>query len=498
MINKKSLLYNEYSLYVFSFFISILTYGFALTNYSLTVDSESPAFPDYSMSLGRWGTNLIRYRIFEGHLPYFTLLLGLLFLSLSAVELTKIFRLKNIYSFIFCALFLSVPQHAYQLAFTMQADAVPIGFYCSILGVHLFISNISNLKEINSVIKLLFSCLLITFTIAIYQALVFIPVITYLVFIFININEKTFVFKYELKRLLCFILLMVISLILYYLSVKLFCPPIEDGYLSSYTAGGDNNRFVDFYNLWIDNIRGDFYYGDKTFLFASISSLFLIVSFAIEKKNFFIKLLCLLTLLITPFFISFFITNGSNPPRLYVSSTIIFGFLITYLIMKINISYIKQYLFIIILLVCSNIYLITNLFYSNYKIFNHDVTIAKKIETTIQNKYPDFDSNTDYVYFYGALPESNYEKLKLPNSEVFGGSLFAWDGGNNWRIINFFRFNDIAYFRFLDDKRSFDLIKDSIPAMPQWPSSESVKKINNVVVVKIGSTPGALLPLQQK
>ena len=83
----KKLFFKNYSVLLFSFIISFVTYGFALTNYSLTVDSESPAFSDYSMGLGRWGTNLIRYRIFEGHLPYFTLLLGLIFLSLSAVEL---------------------------------------------------------------------------------------------------------------------------------------------------------------------------------------------------------------------------------------------------------------------------------------------------------------------------------------------------------------------------------------------------------------------------
>jgi hypothetical protein len=164
--------------------------------------------------------------------------------------------------------------------------------------------------------------------------------------------------------------------------------------------------------------------------------------------------------------------------------------------MKLDSNFIKQYLFLVVLLVCANVYFITNLFYSNYKIANHDLSVAKKIDATIQSKYPDFNPDTDYIYFYGALPESNYNKLRLPNSDVFSGSLFTWDGGNNWRIINFFRFNDIAYYRFLDDKKSFDLIKDSIPAMPLWPSPESVKKINNVMIVKIGSTQGALLPIQ--
>ncbi len=488
---------NTFQLFLFSLLVSFITYGFALTNYTLTVDSESPAFPDYSMGLGRWGTNLVRYRIFEGHLPYFTLLLGLVFLSLSATELTKIFNFKKPHSFVFCALFLTLPQHAYQLAFTMQADAVPIGFFCSILGVNLFVKNIDNYKNKLSILKLALSSLLILFTIAIYQALVFIPIITYMVYFFLNINKEEVRLKTEFLKLFYFIILLIISAILYYISVKIFCPPVEGGYLASYASGGTNDRFVDFYNLWIDNIRGDFYYGDKTFLLTSLASIFLIVLFFKQKKNIVLNILCLLAMLIMPFIISFFITNGAHPPRLYVSSSIIFGFLITYLISKtVKEEYLQQLSFVIILIVLTNIYFITNLFYSSNKIFNHDLSLAKKIDATIQDKYPDFNPNLHYVYFYGALPTSNHDKLKLPNSDVFGGSLFTWDGGNNWRIINFFRFNDVAYYKFLDDKESFNKIKDSISTMPLWPEKKSVKKIDNVVIVKIGSTPGTPLPFQ--
>jgi len=494
---EKQHLFSKFQLQFFSVFISFITYGFALTNYSLTVDSESPAFADYSLGLGRWGTNLVRYRIFEGLLPYFTLLLGLFFLSLSAVELSKIFRLKGIYAYVFCALFLTLPQHAYQLAFTMQADAVPIGFFCSILGLSLFIKNIQNPKNLNSVLMLFIACLLITFTISIYQALIFIPVTGYVVYFFINIYNETFNLKKEFIKLCYFILFMIVAVILYYISVKIFCPPMEGGYLSSYTSGGESgNKFVNFYNLWVDNIRGDFFYGDKTFLFTSIAALLLLVTFFKEKGNALLKSLCLLIMLVIPFLISFPITNGSHPPRLYVSSSIIFGFLIVHLMRKVKEKNIQPVLLLVSLIVFANIYFITNLFYSNYKIFNHDLTIAKKMDNIIQNKYPDFNPNISYVYFYGALPESNHDKLKLPNSDVFGGSLFRWDGGNNWRIINFFRVNDVAYYKFLDDKDAYNKVKDSIPSMPKWPNPESIKKVDNVMIIKIGDTEGAKLPFQ--
>ncbi len=110
----------EFFLYLFAIIVGFITYGFALTNFSLTVDSESPVYPHYALEHGRWGTNLVRYHLFNGLFPYYTLLFGLLFLSLTAVEITKILKIKGIYSYIFCLLFLSFPQHAYQLVFTME------------------------------------------------------------------------------------------------------------------------------------------------------------------------------------------------------------------------------------------------------------------------------------------------------------------------------------------------------------------------------------------
>lgn len=493
----KQRLSNEFLLYGFSIIICVLAYCYPLTNYILTVDSESPVFPDYSMGLGRWGTNLIRYHIFEGLLPYITLLIGLVFLALSAVEMTKIFKFQRVYAFIFCALFLSFPQHAYQLAFTMQADAVPIGIFCSILGINIFLSGYKNIKTLYGIGKLILSCLLITFSIAVYQALVLIPATVYAIYFFNNTFKDDYNTKRELKEAGLFIVLMIISSLFYYISVKLFCPPVEGGYLSSYTSGNSGNRFSDFYDLLVANIKGNFYYGEKTYLFASLAGLIIFIKIFINRNNLILKIVSLIGIVIAPYIISFFITNGYNPPRLYVASTMVYGFLITFLLHHINFKFIRQSLFTILIIVLANIYFITNLFYSANKIFMHDLNVAHEINNTIVKKYPKFDSNSTYVYFYGALPMSNYEKIQLPNTDVFSGSLFRWDGGSNWRIINFFRVNDIGYYRFLDDKQSFNKIKDSIQQLPVWPDTESVKQIDNVIIVKIGDTPGVPLPIQQ-
>ncbi len=48
---------------------------------------------------------------------------------------------------------------------------------------------------------------------------------------------------------------------------------------------------------------------------------------------------------------------------------------------------------------------------------------------------------------------------------------------------------DIAEYSMIT-KDKFDLVKDSITKMPVWPNPESVKMINNTVIIKLGNNKG--------
>ena len=485
---------NYFKLLAFSILISLVAYGFTLTNFSLSIDSEQVFYPDTSLSLGRWGTNLVRYHIFKGIIPYFTLLLSLLFLSITAVELSKLFRLKNITGYIFCGLFLTFPQMAYQLVFTMQADAVALGFLTSVLTVKFFLK----FREISFSIKSLafftLGSLLFMFTIAIYQALCFLPLTIYAIVLFQNTyRDKEYDLKKEFKSIALFILLTIVSVILYFISVKIFCPNGNgSGFLASYNQGSYNNIFSNFLKLLFTNFKGNAYYGEKTFIIAGIASILIIISFLFkQKKLIFIRLILLLSIIIIPFVISFFITGNYNPPRLYVASGIVFAFIIVHLISIIKLE--KTHLIFSFIIILINIYFITMLFWSHSKVYNHDINIAKNIDLGIRIKYPEFNPNEDYVYFFGSIPYAEHEKFRLPDSEVFGGSFFVWDGGSNDRIINFMKFSDVAHYRKIDNKETYLKIKDSIESMPTWPRIGYIKKVDNVIIVKLGDTKGARL-----
>lgn len=476
----------QFFLYVFSILVVFVAYGFALTNFSLSVDSESPIYPHSSLELGRWGTNLVRYHLMNGLYPFFTLLFGLIFLALTAVEVTKILNIKGVFSFIFCLLFLSFPQHAYQLVFTMQADAIPLGYFLGTLGVGFYLKETKT--KIWKIINFILTIVFFVFAIATYQILIFIPVMLYLIYFFTQIDKPEISIKQEFKKAFVFCGLLLISVIIYLLSIKLFIKTSSSSYLEGYASGNLDNPFVAFYNLLVDNLYGNFYYGEKPFILTTFCVLISIIYFIRNKTNTLLKVLIFLGLLIIPFSMSFFIRNGYHPPRLYVGSTLAFAFIIIFVLQKIPKRFYNQMLFVGVMMYLWNVFFVTNLFYSQNKIFKHDLEIAKDIKQKI-NQFEDFNPDTDYVYFYGSLPESNHIKLALPNSEVFAGSIFRW-GEDNWRMINFFRFNDIAYYRFMDDETSYNRVKDKFSTMPIYPLKGSIQKIENVVVVRLSQKKG--------
>jgi hypothetical protein len=484
----KTLSNDYYKLFFFSIAAAFVAYGFALSNFSLSIDSEQTFYSDYVLNLGRWGTTLFRYHIFGGITPYFTLLLGLIFLSLASIETARLFRLSGIAAYVFCGVFLTFPQMAYQLVFTMQSDILGCGFLTGALAVSLFVKSTSGPISLKSGINFIAAALLYMFTIALNQSLALIPVIIYTIVLYQNTFNEEYSLKTEVKKLLLFVGLCALSVIFYYLSVKIICPP-GAGLSDSYSTGTNDGGIIGFLKLWGTHLGGNSYYGEKTFIVATLAVLAFLIRFAIkDRKRYTIRFLLLAGMLVLPFILSFFITSGYHPPRIYVASGIVFGFLVTSLASTVSFS--KLSMNFIALIVVANIYFISMLFWSNSRVYNHDIKIAKNIDQSIRAKYPDFDETKDFVYFYGAVPYAEHEKFRLPNSEVFGGSFFVWDGGSNHRINSFMRFSDVADYKIINSSETFNKMKDSIAPMPIWPKDGYIKRVDNVIIVRLGETKG--------
>jgi hypothetical protein len=484
---------NPYKLFVFSFLLAIITYGFALTNFTLTVDNEIPILPNYGLDLGRWGHNLILYHLLGGHFQYFSLILSLFLYSVSAVKISNLFKFNNYAAYFFCALFITFPQISYQVVFGMMSVIAGLGVLLSTICVELFLKTIEEKSFFKRIMLFSLIGVILMFNLSLYQAFILIPVVLYLILFFQKIFEENFNLNFEIKKGLLLFLIIIISGILYYLSVKIICPIQQGGYIDSFVNGGSaDNQFLNFCSIWLKNLVGNFYYGSFTFIIATLASISLFVMFFIKKENTFIRFLTLLVILLMPFLMSSIITNGYHPPRLYLTSNIVFAFIIVF-----TLNYFKLNLFNITkvgitLILITHFYFVSHLFYSANKIYKHDKKIAEKIDYIIQNKYPNFSSTEKQIYFYGSFHYDYHQKFRLKNSEIFGGSIYSWDNGSNYRIINFFKEADVAEYNMIT-KEKFDLAKDSISKMPIWPNPESIKIINEAVIVKLGGEKGSPL-----
>jgi hypothetical protein len=484
----------DFKLYFFTVLLSIISYGFALSNYTLSVDNEIPILADFGLDLGRWGQNLIRFHLFKGHLEYFTMLVGLFFFSVTAVRLAKLFNFKDISAYLFCGLFITFPQISYQVVFYMMSDIAGLGMLLAVLSVEIFIKYINNPSKIKTISYFLLASLLIMFLTSLYQILIIVPATIYVIHFFQNTFKEDFDLKKELKNTLFFVGLILFSAVLYSLSVKIICPPIkDDGYLQSFTSGSTNNMFSMFFEIWKENVKGNFYFGEKLFVLVIILSLFLAVQFIIIKKYFLFRFLVLFFLILSPFLVSFFITNGYHPPRIYVTSSIVFAFIIVFTInnFKITIPSNVSNLLVILIIIC-NIYFITSLFYACNKIYLYDKRNAEKMYDLLLKKYPNFETTEKVVYFHGFYDFEKHQVFRLERSEIFGGSIFQWGEADNYRVNNFFKLSNIADFNMVN-KEQYETIKDSIDSIPVWPNEGSVKMINGVAIIKIGDKKGAKL-----
>lgn len=492
ILNKES--QNDFKLYFFTTLLSIISYGFALSNYTLSVDNEIPILADFGLDLGRWGQNLIRFHLFKGHLEYFTMLIGLFFFSVTAVRLAKLFNFKDVSAYLFCGLFITFPQISYQVVFYMMSDIAGLGMLLAVLSVELFIKNINNPSKIKTISYLLLASLIIMFLTSLYQILIIVPPTIFVINFFQNTFKENFDVKKELKKTMVFGGLLLFSALLYWVSVKIICPPIQDsGYLQSFTSGTTNNMFSMFFDIWKENIKGNFYYGEKLFVLVIILILILTIQFIIKKKYFLFRFFVLFFLIFSPFLVSFFITNGYHPPRIYVTSGLVFAFIIVFTInhFKKTIPSNVSNLLVISIIIC-NIYFITSLFYACNKIYLYDKRNAEKMYDLLLKKYPNFETTEKVVYFHGFYEFDKHQVFRLERSEIFGGSIFQWGEADNYRVNNFFKLSNIADFNMVN-KEQYESIKDSIDTIPVWPNEGSIKMVNGVAIFKISDKKGAKL-----
>lgn len=484
---------------LYSIIISIITYGYELFNFTLSIDEEVQSFLAASeqtgwIAQGRWVTYFINVFLTPHSLiPYFTTLIAVLCIAMSAVLLITYMGGNLISQLVFCTIFISIPSHAYYLAFNTFNASIGIGTVMVILSFIFYRKAVQH----NSLILfyLLLSSLILAIAIGVYQSTITIFIAAVLAFILnILLNEREKNWKSILVIVGYTFVILLLSSIIYKVSDYFF--------KLIYVTQKDlhNSEFIDGYFGWNKNsitnvlsniikaitsyLNGNRFYGGYT-----MKSLFLVIPIILyhilfRVGGFFRKALSLIILFIfilSPF-ILMFVIGSSLDPRTVLALPLLLGSLWWFASQKSG-KIIQRLLIIVAAFIfINNVYSTTRLFYSCHVAEQADRDMANRIAERICSLDINEKLTNIPVAFVGRYQHETNELFL--NNDVFGASFFSWDNGNPHRMVLFMKTLGISNL-VVADKEQYDKAYNICNNMPKWPNKGSVILFDNFVIVKL-------------
>ncbi|KAA5974863.1 MULTISPECIES: glucosyltransferase domain-containing protein [unclassified Pantoea] len=464
-----------------SLLVLFIVYFFELTHFTLSIDEEFSNNIAHTISMGRWGHVLLKSTIFpESFITFYTEILSLVILALSCSVISKTLGLNTQQSVFFSILYSALPQFAYQLEFSNQSDTLATAVLLSSVSTYL------TLRKKGFLLSVITPVIALTFSVSIYQSIIFLPVsiiASYICYAIAN-NKSDLTFKNIVFKP---VIVMIVAAVAYSLLTKIiqwhFGKSSESYFLNmiGWIHQPVNETIKSIVAFIIDYFSFNAPYGLSIYAF---SLLFLVVIFVSPIKNRFVFLLSAAAVILSPFLMNVII-GGFLPPRAMNCLAISFaasGVILFTLYAEKRILWAVPVIVLLYGTASSS-----KLFYTGYLSYNQDYNVSSFIANDIYKYVGTPPDRPVRIYFYGAL---NVDSVDKPtNHDMFGSSFLNWDAGNSARISAFMNATAIAKII----PASFDEIKpeiEKINSAPLWPAKDSVFKINNVVVVKLGSTPG--------
>ena len=481
---------------ILTWFFILFAYGIKLFFYSISIDTEA-IINNYDnllnswLSIGRFGliiTKKILHLVpFNPYAANFLMLCSMflfsIFLSFLFDYLTFQKSAKSKLTFILPCLFITAPWFAEQFNFTLQGFEVAFSIFLTLITSFLITKWIIDSKNI---IHLILGIILMVWTFASYQAIVFlyisVSLACYFFLYFINSREKlnlntTFFRVAPIKYLLTF----VCGYAIYYVFNKLIAIKLgADKYLDYMISWGKGN------NLGCIREILDYILHSKSYLIVSLVILFYsAINLFSKNKNKILFLLSSIALVLSPFFLAFYLGHAL-PPRSQFSLQFVYAFCIYILAWLLKDKKIIKYfaLALIIALSFTRAYRVSNLMYTDYMKYQSEVTLANKISERIDML------NLDDKFKYPVVFVGKLHPLSTPNEsreDVIGFSFFEWDyntpHGSNYRILGFMK--TIGYEFRAPTVDEIEKGKNLAEDMNCWPNANSVQFREDIILVKL-------------
>lgn len=475
------------------FVCGLVAHGYELTHGPLSFDEEiywdkNSNYHAWQGSLGRWAMYVFARIIFPGlHFSFISCIFSILFLSFAITAWIYIHKTPSSWSAIlYGILILSCPVNGEMLSFSFMAAQV---FFSEALIViaYIFITN-----NYQFWIKYLISTILISFSIATYQALILIP---YSLFIIDNYKN---IFSYlTIKKFIEIFCILLAAIIIY---------ACADQFLK-YTLNISKNDYLINQIGWISNSIPDIKitleryfnyllhdsYSFSLFAYSIVPSCLIILN--MDKK---INAICLIFVMYIYSFIIYLFFGAPMPARTLLYMSIIFGgfFYISYIVSKQFGKVITSILSIWIFICACSIN--TNNSVADELARDKDMLIAYRIVNNIYDLCPDYLNKARTIAFCGNYSSSAESErdftptfnsiVKRDSDSIFGKSYFKIEPDQYGRIKNYMELLGMEL-PWLESSKKRDniMLTKEFSAMPSYPDKNSVRIIDSVLIVKFSN-----------
>lgn len=493
---------NSKNYWIVFILISILCYGFTLTNYSIGIDDEAFSIYYHGNGLleqGRIGSYFLS-SIFDSYyfLPFWRDFIAIILIMISITVWGYYFWTRSeggitlTQRIIFASCVISCPIIAEYFIF--MSATIEIGLYWMLTGgalIAIYEGLLDKKDKWLTLVGIILLVLAVSFSEAsapMFLAGAFMGM--YIKFYYMQESEK-----YNLRMLLNETLMIIgsvsVAIILKSIFTKFILSFLEipqSGYVSNYIKW-DFNNIKDSLTSFIINFKNTIVYQYdeflhiKIFIMCTIILLVISIYLAIKYKRY---IYCIIWGAITISTISLIVLTGNPnmPQRTMIIYSIYIGFTcmcVIELIRNVNIKLLAT-IGIGIMVLNQSRELNIN-FYNDYKRYLLDLNTIKNISREVEIETGDIIP-VKPVVFIGLLEDS----YNIYRGEVIGQSLLRWD--RMWgqdsadRIYNFYNMFGYNYKRVATEQ--IEKAKLDAVGMECWPQQGSVKEFDEYIIVKMG------------
>lgn len=498
----KDKVFSNKKLLFFVVLITILSYGFTVSNFSYGIDDPADIHYFHTnnygnmIQQGRLG-QLFLDRIFGvGRLvPFFNDFVGAFLLMSSALVFILLFqyvtdgKLSDTAAVVFAGVYISYPIINEKFIYNLDVIATTLSYLCvpsALIFVCIFID--SRFKKKSAFI---YSVLLTCIAVSSYETFIFLFIQGFFALQIVRIlwNGEKIRFGQMVKEGLIFAAVLLVSMLLYYLAV--FVCQMTTGQLGKFSRSGTIMAAFgskEWSQVFVTNLKSAMtnfaYLSIKIFIVISVLGFALTVFWTIKKKSF--------VLLFSGVFlyIANFILPAVMAQVLYRTCQT-FCFTVAFIMLtavytfqnkkalRIAVSVVSAYL---ILIQCVDLNL---WFYKDYTRYKKEEFAINSIASRLT---AECDCSKPIVFVSGDSDLSIFETSNWP-SQVNGSSMMRWGVGvfgddTSPVMLRLFELHGYPFF-VSPNQEQCDLAKQLCDGMEPWPAKTSIKEFDEIIIIML-------------